>query len=55
MIAWPDLKLGIYAILALVAGSIVAGHRPPFLTKATNWLGTPWAAVAVGLVSMALN
>ncbi len=55
MIAWPDLKLGIYVIIALVAGSIVAGRRPPFLTKATNWLGTPWAAVAVGLVSMALN
>ena len=55
MIAWPDLELGIYAILALVAGAIVAGRRPPFLTKATDWLGTPWAAVAVALVSMALN
>ena len=55
MIAWPDLKLGIYAILALVAGSIVAGRRPPFLTKATDWLGTQWATVGVGLMSMALN
>ncbi len=55
MIAWPDLELGIYAILALVAGSIVAGRVPPILTKATDWLGTPWAALGLGLMSMALN
>ena len=55
MIAWPLLELGIYAILALVAGSIVAGRLPPFLTRATDWLGTPWPVVGLGLVSAALS
>jgi hypothetical protein len=55
MIAWPYLELGIYAFLALVAGSIVAGRLPPFLTKATGWLATWWPVVGLGVVSAAVS
>jgi hypothetical protein len=54
MIAWPYLELGIYAILALVAGSLIGGRLPAFLTRATDWLGTSWPAVGIGLLSAAL-
>lgn len=52
MIAWAYLQLGIYAILALIGGSIIAGRLPPFLTRATDWLATTWAPAAVGVLSM---
>ncbi len=50
MIPWTFLQYGLYAILALIAGAIVAERAPPILTRATEVLETRVAVVLLGIL-----
>ena len=50
MISWGFLQYGVYALLALIAGSLIAGRIPPLLGPATAWLERRDATLLLGLL-----